>query len=153
MIDLLYTPIYVCENGIIQSPPGVSLPYYTCQEYWDASADWMRSQSFMISYGYLGAVAATLFGTMLLFYGFNIASERMNKRVRDTAFQALTRQEVGFFDLHPTGVLTSRLADDAALLHSFSGEPIRTLVMNTASVLVGLIVSFVFMWPFALITL
>jgi ATP-binding cassette, subfamily B (MDR/TAP), member 1 len=153
MIDLLYTPIYVCENGIIQSPPGVSFPYDTCQEYWDASADSMRSNSFMISYGYLGTIGAALVGTMLLYYGFNIASERMNKRVRDAAFKALTRQEVGYFDMHPTAVLTSRLADDAALLHSFSGEPIRTIVMNTASVLVGLIVAFVFMWPFALITL
>lgn len=153
MIDLLYTPIFVCENNTIQSPPGVSFSYSTCQEYWDASADSMRSKSFMISYGYLGTIAATMFGTMLLFYGFNVASERMNKRVRDTAFKALTRQEVGYFDMHPTGVLTSRLADDAALLHSFSGEPIRTLVMNTASVLVGLIVAFVFMWPFASITL
>jgi len=39
------------------------------------------------------------------------------------------------------------------LLFSKSGEPIRTLVMNTSSVAVGLVVSFFFMWPFALLTL
>jgi ATP-binding cassette subfamily B (MDR/TAP) protein 1 len=90
---------------------------------------------------------------MLLFHGFNIASERMNKRVRDAAFAALVRQEVTYFDLHPVADLASRLEDDAALLKAFSGEPIRTIVMNTASVVVGLIVSLIFMWPFALVAL
>ena len=153
MIELLYQPIYVCENDVIQSPPGVFLPYGTCQEYWSASADWMREQSFKIAYGYVGAIVATMVGNMLLFYGFIIASERLNKRIRDAAFAALVRQEVSFFDLHPVADLTSRLEDDAALLKSFSGEPIRTIAMYTACIVVGLIVSFIFMWPFALIML
>ena len=113
----------------------------------------MRETSFKVAYGCLGIIAMSIIGNMLLFYGFNVASERMNKRVRDAAFESLVRQEVGYFDLHPVAVLTSRLSDDAALLHSFSGEPIRTLLMNLASVLVGLVVSFYFMWPFALLTL
>ena len=56
------------------------------------------------------------------------------------------RQEVGYFDLRPVGIITSQLHEDAALIHSFSGEPIRTLVMNVASVLVGVVISFIFMW-------
>ena len=153
MVELLYKPIYVCQNDMIQSPPGVNLPYDTCQEYWNASADSMREMSFTIAYGYVGAIVAALVGNMLLFYGFNIASERMNKRVRDAVFAALVRQEVSFFDLHPVADLTSRLEDDTALLKAFSGEPIRTIATNTASVAVGLIVSFIFMWPFALVML
>ena len=153
MIELLYKPIYVCENDVIQLPPGVSLPFETCQEYWNASADSMREMSFKVAYGYIGTIAAAMIGNMLLFYGFNIASERMNKRVRDAAFASLVRQEVTYFDLLPVADLTSRLEDDAALLKAFSGEPIRTMIMNTACVFVGLIVSLVFMWPFALVTL
>mmetsp|Transcript_16711 Transcript_16711/g.38414 ORF Transcript_16711/g.38414 Transcript_16711/m.38414 type:complete len:263 (+) Transcript_16711:1850-2638(+) len=90
---------------------------------------------------------------MLLFYGFTHASERMNKRVRDGTFKSLLRQEVSYFDMNPVAVLTSKLSEDAALIHAFSGEPIRTLIINLSSVLVGLIVSFVYMWPFALVTL
>ena len=52
-----------------------------------------------------------------------------------------------------SGAITSQLAEDAALLHSFSGEPIRTLVLNLASVLVGVVISFIYMWPFALLSL
>lgn len=153
MIELLYKPIYVCENDVIQVLQGVSLTYDTCQEYWDASADSMRETSFRVAFGYIGTIAAAMIGNMLLFHGFNIASERMNKRVRDAAFASLVRQEVTFFDLHPVADLASRLEDDAALLKAFSGEPIRTIVMNTASVVVGLIVSLIYMWPFALIAL
>jgi ABC-type multidrug transport system fused ATPase/permease subunit len=51
------------------------------------------------------------------------------------------------------GTITSQLEDDAAMLHSFSGEPIRTLAMSLSSVFVGVVVSFFFMWPFALLCL
>jgi ATP-binding cassette subfamily B (MDR/TAP) protein 1 len=50
-------------------------------------------------------------------------------------------------------VITSQLQEDAAMIHSFSGEPVRTLIINVASVFIGVIVSFIFMWPFALLTM
>jgi ATP-binding cassette subfamily B (MDR/TAP) protein 1 len=56
------------------------------------------------------------------------------------------RQEVGYFDMRPVGVITSQLQQDAAMIHSFSGEPIRTLVIGVSSVLVGVVISFIFMW-------
>lgn len=83
---------------------------------------------------------------MLLFYGFGYASERMNKRVRDAAFTSLVRQEVAYFDVRSVGAITSELQEDTAMIHAFSGQPIRTLIMNLASVLVGVIISFVYMW-------
>lgn len=113
----------------------------------------MQEESFYISYGWLGILGSTLLGNVVLFHYFGTASERMNKRVRDAAFRSLLRQEVAFFDKHSVGSLTSQLQDDAAMLHSFTGEPIRTLVVSVASLLVGLVISFVFMWPFALLCL
>jgi ABC-type multidrug transport system fused ATPase/permease subunit len=74
-------------------------------------------------------------------------------QIRDSAFTSLIRQEVSYFDLRAAGTITSQLADDAAMLHAFVGEPIRTLTVSVSSVVVGLVVSFIFMWPFALLTL
>lgn len=51
------------------------------------------------------------------------------------------------------GTLTSELEDDAARIHAFSGEPIRSLLVALSSVITGLVVSFAFMWPFALLAL
>jgi ATP-binding cassette subfamily B (MDR/TAP) protein 1 len=135
MIEILYTPVEDCD--------GVS---GDCDAYWNFIADDMQDQSLRIFYAFLGVIASTLLGSTLLFWGFGVASERMNKRVRDSAFTSLLRQEIAWFDLRSPGTITSHLAEDAALLHAFSGEPIRTLVLNLSSVFIGVIVSFVYMW-------
>ena len=106
----------------------------------------MQDRSLKIFYGFLGILASTMIGFTLLFWGFGIATERMNKRTRDGAFTSLLRQEVAWHDQQSPNALTSRLSDDAALLHAFAGEPVRTLSSATASVLVGVVVSFVYMW-------
>lgn len=138
MIELLYQRVEKC--------PPYNGGYDTCEEYFDSVADNMQQRSFYLFYAFLGLGCAVLIGDALLFWGFGSASERMNKRVRDAAFTSMLRQEVAWFDLQQPGTLVSQLAVDAAMLHAFSGEPIRTLVLNVASVVVGIIVSFVFMW-------
>jgi len=154
MIEILYSPVFRCNpevsdgtvgdcDEILHMEDGVCPD---CYDYWNLVADDMRSQSFDVFYGFLGIIFSTLIGFALMFWGFGKASERMNKRVRDAAFTSLLRQEVAWFDVRSPGALTSRLSDDAALLHAFSGEPIRSLVLSLSSVLVGVIVSFVFMW-------
>jgi ATP-binding cassette subfamily B (MDR/TAP) protein 1 len=70
----------------------------------------------------------------------------LSYQVRDGAFTSLIRQEVAFFDVRAPGTITSQLADDAAMLHAFAGEPIRTLTISVSSVVVGLVISFVYMW-------
>lgn len=138
-MELLYKPIIGCDS------PG--LP--SC----NTIADEMQQTSFNISYGWLTVLCCTVVGNILLWYGFGIASERMNRRVRNAAFGSLIRQEVAFFDKHSVGTITSQLQEDAAMIHAFSGEPIRTLVVTLASLLVAIIVSLIFMWPFALLVL
>lgn len=140
MIELLYKPVTGCDGG--EGQP-------TCTSI----ADEMQDMSFKIAYGWLGTLGCSLIGNVLLFYGFGTASEQMNKRVRDAAFTSLMRQEVAFFDKRPVGSITSQLQDDAAMIHSFSGEPVRTFVVTVASLLVGVVIAFVFMWPFALLML
>jgi ATP-binding cassette subfamily B (MDR/TAP) protein 1 len=140
MIEILYTAV---EDDCPAVPDGV---FGDCDAYWKYIADDMQDQSLRIFYAFLGVIAATLLGSTLLFWGFGVASERMNKRVRDSAFTSLLRQEIAWFDVRSPGTITSHLAEDAALLHAFCGEPIRTLALNLSSVLIGVIVSFVYMW-------
>jgi len=171
MIEVLYYPIPQCPSSIPLPPSFLPAGFTSliceddsppspfddcgafCDAYYNAATDEMKQKSFKVTYGYLGLMLATMIGNLLLFYGFGTASERMNKRVRDAAFNALIRLEPAWFDKRTVGSITTQLQDDAAMIHSFSGEPIRTLVMNLSSVLVGVVISFVFMWPFALLTL
>ena len=89
------------------------------------------------------------------------------------------RQEVAFFDKRSVGSITSQLQDDAARVHAFSGEPVRSFLVALSSVVTGVVLSFIvscyvtrprcsadyasltlpaslsfqFMWPFALVAM
>jgi ATP-binding cassette subfamily B (MDR/TAP) protein 1 len=146
MIELLYYPVFECtENGTGYTAPD-GRNFDTCQDYWDAEADYLREFSIKITYAWVGIIASTLIGNTMLFYGFGAATEKMNKRVRDAIFIALMKQDIGYFDTNSVGTLSTKLEEDAAMMHSFSGEPIRQLTMMVASVLVGLFISFWYMW-------
>lgn len=148
-IDLLFRPVYACDDATAQEDFG----FDTCEDYWDDTADGMRSRSFVVA-GYWAIVAfGSVFGNVLTFWGFGQASERMNKRVRDATFKSLVRQECAYFDKRSVGKITSQLQDDAARLHTFTGEPVRAFLIAIASVFTGLVLSFAFMWPFALLAL
>jgi len=77
----------------------------------------------------------------------------MNKRVRDDLFRSLLRQEVAYFDQHNVSSITSQFQDDVAVLHAFSGEPLRTFLIAVSSLLIGVIISLYYMWPVSLMAL
>lgn len=147
MIELFFHPVFPCDDS---SGSFTNLfdnkTYKTCQEYWDYEADTLKVLSIDVTYAWLGLIASTVFGNMLLFYGFGAATERMNKRIRDSIFVSLMRQDVGYYDTHSITNLSTKIEDDAAMMHSFSGEPIRQVTLTVASVVVGLVISFIYMW-------
>jgi len=148
MIRLLFQPVPLCtEETLLQTG------YSSCNDLWAGIANDMRSMSFKVTGAWFGVMAATIIGNLLLYHGFNTASERMNRRIRLAAFQSLVRQECAFFDTHPVGIITTQIQDDCAMLQSFMGDPIRFFILNLASVAVGLVIAFAVMWPFALLTL
>ena len=164
MIELLFRPVFPCTdetydtdiatfkghlglNPFVEGKLGEGGdPYDSCAAYQQGNAEAIENLSYYVTYGWVGLMAATMIGNVLLFYGFGTATERMNKRVRDDIFTALLRQDVGYYDTHSVGKLSTQIEDDAAMIHSFSGEPIRTAAMAIASVIVGLVLSFVYMW-------
>lgn len=149
MIGLLFYPTMPCTSDVEASYYG----FTTCSEYLSFIADDMQQLSFTIAWYWVGIIAACFVGNVLIFQGFGYATERINKRIRDTTFSSLMRQEVAFFDKRSVGSITSQLQDDAAFVFAFSGEPVRTLVMNLSSVMTGITISLIYMWPFALLSL
>ena len=158
MIGLLFYPALPCPAQFI--PPFLEenecidfLVEGSCGSYYDCISDEMQKMSFEISAYWVGIIAACLIGNVLVFKGFGTATERINKRIRDMTFSALMRQEVAFFDKRSVGSITSQLQDDVGFIFAFSGEPIRTLVINLSSVVTGLAISMYYMWPFALLSI
>jgi ABC-type multidrug transport system fused ATPase/permease subunit len=126
--------VFLCDD---------SVPFDTCQEYWNATKDDMQDRSFEVAVFWAIVAFGCVLGNMMTFWGFGHASERMSKRVRDSAFISLVRQEVAFFDQRSVGKITSELQDDAARMQSFTGEPIRSFLIAMASVFTGVVLSFV----------
>jgi ATP-binding cassette, subfamily B (MDR/TAP), member 1 len=137
-IELLFRPVSLCDDS---TPPPPE--YDTCQEYWNSTKESMQDRSFEIAVFWAVVAFGCIFGNMVTFWGFGNASERLSKRVRDSAFSALVRQEVAFFDKRSVGKITSELQDDAARIQTFTGEPIRSFLIAMASVVTGLVLSFV----------
>lgn len=142
MIELVFTPVQDCPP----LPEFLVTSFPDCDAYLEYMADDMQELSLEIFYGYIGIFASTFVGFTMLFWGFGQATERMNKRVRDAAFASLLRQEIAWHDHRSPNALTARLSDDAALLHAFAGQPVRSMASAVASVVLGVVVSFVYMW-------
>merc|ERR1712224_1027630 len=165
MLEMLFRPIFPCdpddpEAGILCIlVPDLSESecpdngFVTCEKYWNSEADYMRKNSFILSAYWILVAAICVVGHMILFWGFGNASERMSKRVRDTAFKSLVRQEVSFFDKRNVGKITSELQEDATKIQVFTGDPVRQIVMALAGIVAGLAIAFVYMWPFAILAL
>ena len=148
LIGLLFYPAMPCDESL-----SITYGFPTCQDYYDFVKDEMRDLSFEVAIYWAIIIAACFIGNLLAFWGLGHATENINKRVRDCTFAALLRQEVAFFDKRSVGSITSQLQDDVSMLHAFSSEPIRTLIINLASVATGLTISMIYMWPFALLSL
>jgi len=116
-------------------------------------ADTIKEESYEIAVYWAAIIAACMVGNLLAFWGLGHATESINKRMRNLTFSSLMRQEVAYFDKRSVGSITSQLQEDATMIQAFSSEPIRTLVINIASVVTGLTISFIYMWPFALLSL
>jgi len=149
MIDLLFTPILRCDDADSQNQVGFS----SCQKYWDHEADRMENRSFVLAGCWGALVVAVMLGNSLTFWGFGKAAEALNKRLRDLTFKSLCRQDVSFYDKHPVGSITLQLQADVAKIHSLFGQPICILIINLSSVVTGLVISLIFMWPFALVAM
>eukprot|EP00727_Mastigamoeba_balamuthi_P006102 m51a1_g2110 putative multidrug resistance protein 1 (1352) ;mRNA; f:1624717-1629060 len=84
-----------------------------------------------------------------------MSSERLTNYLRYESFKAMLRQEIGYFDdkSHMTGVLTTRLATDATLLHGLTGSQVCQIIQLVSSLATGIIIGFTGNWKLALVIL
>jgi len=147
-MDILFRPVPNCTPEFLEFQD-----YLSCEDFWDAEAQYLKEASHITSVYWAIVVFACVIGNVVLFWGFGNASERMTRRTRDDVFDALVRQEVSFFDKRSVGKITSELQEDTTQVQTFTGDPIRQLLMALAGLLTGIILSFYYMWQFALLSL
>jgi ABC transporter fused permease/ATP-binding protein len=75
----------------------------------------------------------------LRYFIFTTAGERIVSRLRQSLYQTILKQEMGFFDARQTGELMNRLATDATVIQNAVTLHLSTFLQNLGIALGGLI--------------
>jgi ABC-type multidrug transport system fused ATPase/permease subunit len=86
----------------------------------------------------LAIVAAVIVFVKIV--AFAISGEFLTARIRSLSFKAMLRQELGWYDdeRNSTGALTTRLAEDAALVQGATGSRLAQLIETLFTMLLAL---------------
>ncbi|KAJ3063793.1 (ABC) transporter, partial [Quaeritorhiza haematococci] len=79
------------------------------------------------------------------------SGENQVKRIRERYFEAILRQDIGWFDSRETGDLTSRLISDTALIQEAISEKMGMNIQFIVTFLAGFVIAFVKGWQLALV--
>ncbi|CAL8368689.1 unnamed protein product [Arctogadus glacialis] len=97
----------------------------------------------------------SFFSQFLQGYAFAKSGELLTRRLRRAGFQAMLRQEVGWFDDpgNSPGALTTRLATDASMVQGATGSQIGMMVNSLTNIGASFIIAFYFSWKLTLVVM
>ncbi|WPG97240.1 ABC transporter [Acrodontium crateriforme] len=98
---------------------------------------------------YLGI--AELILTFLSTAGWQYTGRRIARKVRERYFEALLRQNVGFFDTFGTGKVTSHITSDMDKIQESISEKVGLVLRTVATIVAAFVIGFVEYWALALI--
>ena len=84
---------------------------------------------------------------------FGVSGECLTMRLRKIAFEAMLKQEMGWFDNrnNHTGALCSRLSGDAAKVQGATGARVGSVLQGVAGLLIALIVGMYYSWKLGIV--
>ncbi|NWZ12489.1 ABCBB protein, partial [Agelaius phoeniceus] len=95
----------------------------------------------------------SFFTQFLQGYTFAKSGELLTRRLRKIGFQAMLRQDIGWFDdrKNSPGALTTRLATDASQVQGATGSQIGMIVNSFTNIGVAMVIAFYFSWKLSLV--
>uniref|UniRef100_A0A9J7WXQ7 ATP-binding cassette, sub-family B (MDR/TAP), member 11a n=1 Tax=Cyprinus carpio carpio TaxID=630221 RepID=A0A9J7WXQ7_CYPCA len=86
-------------------------------------------------------------------YSFAKSGELLTRRLRKVGFQAMLKQEIGWFDnpINSPGALTTRLATDASMVQGATGSQIGMIVNSLTNIGASFIIAYYFSWKLSLV--
>uniref|UniRef100_A0A8C7K2S8 ATP-binding cassette, sub-family B (MDR/TAP), member 11a n=1 Tax=Oncorhynchus kisutch TaxID=8019 RepID=A0A8C7K2S8_ONCKI len=112
-------------------------------------------QAYVLLFHYIRLALVMCVNTVVLFkgYAFGKSGELLTRRLRKVGFQAMLKQEVGWFDdpRNSPGALTTRLATDASMVQGATGSQIGMIVNSLTNIGASFIIAFSFSWKLSLV--
>ncbi|EUB64563.1 Multidrug resistance protein [Echinococcus granulosus] len=83
------------------------------------------------------------------------AGAELTKRARSLLFEAILKQEIGWFDRveNSPGILTARLATEVSALETVTGMQLGTLMEALSLIIASLVIGFTYSWILSLVNL
>ncbi|KAJ3372616.1 ATP-binding cassette, sub-B (MDR TAP), member 4 [Allomyces arbusculus] len=120
---------------------------YTGQELRDRAFTWLMV--------FIGLTVANFIINLFQFGCFGVAGERLTRRIRESTFQAMLRQDMGWFDdeRHGTGALTAQLSEQADRIQNLTGPNAANLLQLLVSMGAAVGLAFYYSWQLTLVVL
>ncbi|KAH9082454.1 hypothetical protein Ae201684P_009779 [Aphanomyces euteiches] len=117
------------------------------------TADEMKRRGFMWSMYFLALGIAYGVAAVVMHYCFSIVAEKLTTRIRSMGFAAMLRQEMSWFDVNPSGILTTRLATEASLVQNMTADFLKNVVATIVMLVVAFAIAFFYSWEMTLVLL
>ncbi|KAG7464135.1 hypothetical protein MATL_G00183990 [Megalops atlanticus] len=117
--------------------------------------DEQREQINGICVLFIMVAVVSFFSQFLQGYAFAKSGELLTRRLRRLGFEAMLRQEVGWFDnpRNSPGALTTRLATDASMVQGATGSQIGMIINSLTNIGASFIIAFYFSWKLTLVVM
>ncbi|KAK9700678.1 ABC transporter [Popillia japonica] len=117
--------------------------------------DYVRSETNMYCLYFVIAGVVTGIATFLQLYTYGIAGEKLTMRLRSRMFEAMLRQEIGWYDLkeNAVGSLCGKLSGEASSVQGATGQRIGTVLQSLATLFLGVGLSMYYEWRLGLVAL
>lgn len=115
--------------------------------------DEIRKNANFYSILFLGLGVSTGISTFIQTYMFNFAGVKLTSRLRSMTFDAMMKQEMGWFDdaRNAVGALCARLAGDCASVQGATGSRVGSIVQAGSVIFIGIGISFYYNWKMTLV--
>lgn len=102
---------------------------------------------------FLALGVMTGIATFVQTYMFNFAGVRLTSRLRKMTFDAMMKQEMGWFDSsnNAVGALCARLSGDCASVQGATGSRIGSILQAGSVIFIGIGISFYYSWKMTLV--
>ncbi|CAM9424479.1 unnamed protein product [Ascophyllum nodosum] len=122
---------------------------------YNPDTDEMRRVGNSWALGFLGLAVCAFVGHVILATGFAVAGERMTRTLRNMAFKAMVRHDIGWFDKDESavGILTSRLESEASLVRKATGTNLAHMTQLFMTLVLGTIIGLAFAWQIGLLAM
>lgn len=141
--------IYAGATNYLTKPPAKRVrPGAQWVPDYDSSDILNKAAGYAIEFAALGILMVPL--SLFQAWGYRKASESLTRQLQRRTFEAMTKQEMNWFDVNGTGMLLERLSTDVPMMKVFTIEALQSILQSTFTLAGGFTLALLASWRLSL---